>query len=199
MGNEAGGHKRIHISGAGGKLQIGHIGRQADAFFIGAVGNRHGIGAGKAGISDVAEFFGSHIRQHADVYCIFHVDAGADAAGNIDPVDAVCRHIHTSEQGIHPGENGGLGPDEIVDIHLVDGYLPAGFRFLRKSQHIASGPESIPEDPSARTLELAPGIDDAAAVELRNHIDDAAAADACHFLPRLTDDGKGNSSFLISK
>ena len=111
------------------------------------------------------EFFQFHIRQHANVHRVFHIDAAADAAGHIHIIDAFHGHIHTLQQNINSGKYRALGPDEIVDIHFVDGYFPAGFRFFRQCQHITAHAVLIPDNPLALPLELAPGIDDAAAVE----------------------------------
>ena len=63
MGNKAGGHKGIHVAGVGGKLQIGHIGHDLIALFDGLIAHDHCIGAGEAGIADIAVLLQLHILQ----------------------------------------------------------------------------------------------------------------------------------------
>ena len=137
------------------------------------------------------EFLQRHIREHTDVHRVAHVDAGADAAGNIHIVDELHRHIHALQQGIDGGENGALGTDEIVDVHLVDGDFPLGLTVLGLRKDVSSHAVVVPADPVPFPDKQALGIDDAAAEKLGDNIDDAAAADAHGLLPGVPHDGEG--------
>ena len=149
MGQEAGCHKGIHIAGIRRKLQVGHIGTYLAALGIGLVAENHGIGTGKGGVADIPELFQLHIREHTDIHRIFHIDSGADAAGNIDLVDHVYRHIHALQKRIDGGENRALGTDKVVNIHFIDADLPSGFGLLPFRQHVAAHAVPVPLHPAA--------------------------------------------------
>src|SRR5699024_11087763 len=126
----------------------------------------HGVGAAEGGVADVMELTQVHIREHADVHRVFHIDAAADAAGHIDAVNHIHRHIHAFEQGINGGENSAFGPDKVVDIYFIDGDFPTGFTFLSRSQHIAAHAVAVPLYPAAFPNEQSLGIDDAGTEQL---------------------------------
>ena len=191
MGQEAGGHKGIHVAGIGGKLQIGHVRGHLRGLGGGFVAHDHGVSAGQGGIADVVELFQLHVREHADVHRVLHVDAGADAAGDKDVLDGFHGHIHTMQQRRNGGENRALGTDEVVDVHLVDGHLPAGLALIFKGNDIPTHAVMIPADALALPDEQPLGIDNPAAVQLGNDVDDAAAADAHGFLIRVAHNGNG--------
>ena len=106
-------------------------------------------------------------------------------------VDGVHAHVHGVQQGLNGGENSALGPDEVVNIHLVDGDFPARFGFLRLGQHEAAHAVGVPADPAALPDEQALGVDDGAAEQLGNNVDDAGAADTHGLLARLAYDAEG--------
>ena len=191
MGDEAGGDKGIHVARVGAQLQIGHVGGDLGRFGNGIVAHDHGVRAGQGGIADVLEPSQLHVREHTDVHGVFHIDAAADAAGDIHPVNAFGGHVHGLEQRVNGGENSALGPDEVVDVHLVDGHLPAGFRFLCRGDNIAAHAVGVPLNAAALPDEQALGVDDPAAVQLGDDIDDAGAADAHGLLTGIAYDGQG--------
>ena len=191
MGQEACGHEGVHIAGVSGKLQVGHIGHDLVALGVGLVAHNHGISAGQAGIADILELFQLHIGEHTDIDGVFHVNAAANAAGNIDLIDHIHRHVHALQQNIDGRENSALGTNEIIDIHLVDGYFPAGLALVGIGDDITAHAVGIPADAVTFPLEQALGIDDAAAEEFGNDVNNAAAADADHLLAFVTDDRKG--------
>ena len=134
------------------------------ALGVGLVGQHHGVSAGEAGIADILELFQLHIREHTDVDSVAHIDAGADAAGDVDLVDHVHGHIHALQQGVNGGENSALGTDKVVDVHLVDGNLTAGLALFGECQHIAAGAVLVPQHPLALPDELTTGVDDAGSI-----------------------------------
>ena len=137
------------------------------------------------------ELFQLHIREHADIHRVLHVDAGADAACDIDVLDGFHGHIHALQQCCDGGEDRALGTDEVVNVHFIDGHFPAGLAFVFKGNNVAAHAVMIPADALALPDEQALGVDDAAAVQLGNDVDDAAAADADGLLSFVAHDGNG--------
>ena len=191
MGQEAGSHEGIHVARVGAQLQVGHVGGNFGQLDICLVAHHHGVSAGQGGVADVVELLQLHVREHANVHGVLHVDAGADAAGHIHLVNGLHAHVHAGKQGGDGGEDGALGPDEIVDVHLVDGHLPAGFGLVGVGDDVAAHAMRIPPDPVTLPDEQTLGIDDAAAEELGDDVDDAGAADAHRPLARFAHNGKG--------
>jgi len=88
------------------------------------------------------------------------------------------------------GENGALGPDEALDIHLGNGDLPAGVALVAEGQHVAAHAVLIPEDAAILPHKVSLGGDGGGAVQLGDHVDDAAAADTHRLLALLAHDGQ---------
>ena len=84
VGEEAGGYEGIHVAGMGGQLHVGHIPCDLLGLGIGLVGQSHGVGSCQGGVADVVEQLKGYIGEHADADGILHIDATADATGNID-------------------------------------------------------------------------------------------------------------------
>ena len=144
------------------------------------------------------EFLKVHIREHTDVHGIFHINAGADAACHIHCVDHVHGHIHGVEQGFDGGENGALGPDEVVDVHLVQRHLTACFGLALIGNHKSAHAVVVPADAAALPDEQALGVDNSAPEKLGNQIDDTGAADAHALLTLVANDGElGFHGFFI--
>ena len=173
----------------GAQLQIGHIGCDLRTLGGGFIAHDHGVGTGKRGIADVLEFLQFHIREHTDIHGVFHVDPRADAACDIDLIDHIHGHVHALQKGINGGEDGALCPDEVVDVHLVDGNLSASFGFFSSGDYIAAHVMGIPLHPTALPDKQALGVDHATAVQLGDNIDDAGATDTHRFLTGITNNG----------
>lgn len=190
MGDEAGRHESIHVARVGAQLQIGHVGGNLGCLLYRLVGHNHGIGTGQGGIADVAELLQLHIGEHTDIHGVFHIDTGADAARHIHMVNHVHGHIHGLQKGVDGGENGALGTDEIVNIHLVDGDFTARLALGRLSQHKSAHAVGIVLHTAALPDEETLGVDDGAAVKLGNNVDNTGAADAHRSLSLVTHDGE---------
>ena len=163
MGQEAGSHEGIHIAGIGAQFQIGHVSSHLGSLFRRLIADHHGICSRKGGITDIVELFQLHIREHADIDGVFHIDSAANAPGNIDTVNAVYGHVHALQKGVNGGINCALGTNEVVDVYLVDGNFTPGIALLRRCENVASHSVVIPLHSLAFPDEQASGIDDATA------------------------------------
>ena len=161
------------------------------ALLHGMVTHNHGISTGQRGVTDVAVFFQFHIREHADIDGIFHIDTGADTACHQHLVDAFRGHIHALEQGVNTGVNSALGTDKVINIHLVDGHFPAGLAFCCFCQHVATHAMLITTDTVTLTDKHTLGIDDATTEQFRNNINNTGTANTHAFLTGVAYDGQG--------
>ena len=123
VGQKASGHKGVHIPRLVAQLQVGHGPAELEDLLPGLGAQEHGIGPGLGGVADVVEVLQGDVGEHADGDGVSHIDAAADAPGHIDPLDDRGVEAQGGEHGLRGGEDGPLGPDKVVDIHLVEDHI----------------------------------------------------------------------------
>ena len=154
------------------------------------IGQHQRVSARQRGVADVLEQRAIHIREHADAHGVLHIDAAADAARHVDMLQHGHVHVQRGQHNVDGGENGALGPDEALDIHLGNGDLPAGVALVAEGQHVAPHAVLIPEDTAVLLHKVSLGGDGGGAVQLGDHVDDAASADTHRLLALLAHDGQ---------
>ena len=158
--------------------------------FVCAFRAHHCVGAGKRGVAEVGKQTPVDIGQHADAHGVFHVDARADAAGNVDMLENRHVHIQRREHDVDGGEDRALGADERVDVDLGDRNFASGFALVGSCENVPAHAVLVVGDSVALADEFALRGDDGGAVELGNYIDDARTADADRLLPGVSDNGE---------
>ena len=145
------------------------------------------------------ELFNGNIREHTDVYCVFHVNAASDSARHIYVVNHIHCKIQGCEHSADGGENRPFGPHKAVYIYLVDLHVLHGAGILLEHQHIASHSVFIMADTLSLPDKFSLGINDAAAEQFADQIDDARTAYSHRFLSLVSDNGQsGLHGFLVN-
>ena len=99
MGQEAAGHKLIHVARLGGKLQIGHVLSQLIDLLLRLGGQQHGVCAAQGGVTDVMIVLNRNIRKHTDIHGILHIDPASDATCYVNLLDHADVEVQALQHG----------------------------------------------------------------------------------------------------